>query len=438
MLLYSNNMANTLREFGAKIHKNRVISKIWYVIIFIFVALLIVLLKAYTFPGLNVYYFYTLIITTFMFSRVVGSFLYKKRAKKIDYNYNPKITFIIPCKNEEKAIYHTIQECLEVEYPKNKVEVIAVNDGSTDNTLKEMLRVKEDYKDRSLEIVNWKVNKGKREGMNYGFLKAKGEIVIQLDSDSYPMRNTIRHLIMPFKDKKVAAVSAHTDPANKDENILTKMQTAYYFMSFRALKASEGLFDMVFFFFFCCAAYRKKYVLKILDKFNSEKFLGRKVTYGDDRALTNQMIKAGYKTIYSYEARAYTIVPNNLKQFLKQQVRWKKGWFINSIRASKFVAKRDAFVAFTYFFPLILITLMTPIVAFSAFIISPIIHHTPPTYYALGIMLVSCLLYSHYKIFDGGKYGKYMLLWSILNMTVLSYVIIYALYDLKNIGWGTR
>ena len=63
-----------------------------------------------------------------------------------DENYNPSITFIIPSKNEEKAIYHTIESCFKVNYPKDKIEVIVINDGSTDCTLFEMNRAKKDFK----------------------------------------------------------------------------------------------------------------------------------------------------------------------------------------------------------------------------------------------------------------------------------------------------
>jgi len=245
-------------------------------------------------------------------------------------------------------------------------------------------------------------------------------------------------LVSPFKNKKIASVVGHTDPANKNENLITKMQTAYYFMSFRGLKATESIFDMVFCCSGCCSAYRKKYVLPILDKWNSETFMGQKYTYGDDRALTNQMLKKGYKTVYDSEAQAYTVVPNTLRQFLKQQVRWKKGWFINSIKASKFVMKKNKFVSLTYFFPLILLTLLTPFIAFKALVVNPIFLGISPLFYVVGILLVSSIFYVHYKIYDGGNYGKYMFLWRVLNMTLLSYLIIYALYDLRNLSWGTR
>ncbi len=411
-----------------------------YAFLIAFNIYLIIWLKAYTYPGVDVIYIYTILITTFMFSRVLGSFFYESPSIKYqDNNYEPTVSFVIPCKNEQGAICNTITKCFEVDYDKRKIEVIAINDGSTDNTLSEMLRAKSDSRGMNIKIVDWKKNLGKRQGMNAGFRLAKGEIVVQLDSDSYVASDSLRKIVAPFIEKKIAAAVGHTEPSNKNENLITKIQTPYYFMSFRALKATESIFDMVFCCSGCFSAYRKSYVLPVLDNWLKEKFLGKLVTYGDDRALTNQMLKKGYKAIYCYDAKAYTVVPNNIKQFLKQQVRWKKGWFINSVKALKFILKRDKFVALSYFIPLILLTLVTPLIVIKALVINPIFLGIAPYYYIFGIMLVSSLLYLHYKIYsEDRRYGGYMFIWSILNMTMLSYILIYALYDLRNMNWGTR
>jgi hyaluronan synthase len=376
-----------------------------------------------------------------MFSRIMGSFYYKTPKSKVKKQYEPTISFVIPSKDEGPSIYNTMTKCFEVDYDLNKIEIIAINDGSTDNTLEEMRRAAKDIGKGSVKIINWKKNKGKREGMSEGFRRANGEIVIQLDSDSFLERDALKIIVQPMRDKKIAAVVGHTLPANKDENLMTKMQTAYYFMSFRALKATESMFDMVFCCSGCFSAYRKEYVLPVLNKFLNETFMGKKIVFGDDRALTNLMIKEGYKTIYSDEAKAYTIVPTTLKIFLKQQVRWKKGWFINSMRIAKTVLKKDPFVAMTYFFPLIILTLIAPFIALKALVISPILLGFIPIFYIIGIMLVSVLLYAHHEIHaevEDRKYGKYMIAWSILNMTILSYIMLYALYDLRNMAWGTR
>ncbi len=380
-----------------------------------------------------------------MLSRILGSFLYKDYRRNIPEeqkdkirNYFPSVSFVIPCKNEEQAIYNTIKSCAMSKYPKEKIEIIAINDGSTDNTLKEMQKAKKDFQDVNVKIIDFKKNKGKREGMYQGFKQSNGEIVIQVDSDSQPAPNALKEIIIPFLDKRVGATVGHTDPLNKDENLMTKMQTAYYFMSFRTLKATESIFDMVFCCSGCFSAYRREYVMPVLNKWLDEKFMGKSIIFGDDRALTNWIIKGGHKTVYVAEAKAVTVVPNTFKKFLKQQTRWKKGWLINSIRIAPEIIKKDKFVAFTYFLPLIILTILTPFIAFKALVINPLFLGISPLIYIIGIMLVSLMLYAQYHIYSREKYGKYILLWSIMNMTVLCYIIVYAVYDLRNMAWGTR
>ena len=345
--------------------------KIFAIVAFVAIVYLIITFKVFTFFGFSLLYVYTIFITTFMLSRVIGSFFYRsyktrlneEQKRELRRGYEPSLSIVIPCKNEEKAIYHTMQSCLETNYPKNKVEIIAINDGSTDNTLAEMLRLKKDYPGRNVKVINFKKNKGKRRGMYVGFKKATGEIILQIDSDSYPAKEALRKIVLPFLDPRVGATVGHTDPSNSDVNLMTKVQTAYYFMSFRALKATESIFDMVFCCSGCFSAYRAKYVLPVLDQWLNEKFMGKEIIFGDDRALTNWMIRKGYKTIYVADAIAYTSVPERFKQFLKQQVRWKKGWFINSVRILPEIIKRDKFVAFSYFLPLIMLTFLTPFIA---------------------------------------------------------------------------
>ncbi len=189
----------------------------------------------------------------------------------------------------------------------------------------------------------------------------------------------------------------------------------------------------------CCSAYRKDIILPILNDFLSEKFLGLPVTWGDDRSLTNWVIKKGYKTVYTDEAKAYTLCPENLKTFFKQQVRWKKGWFVNSILISKFLFRKQPFVAFTYFFPLFFISLMTPFIAARALIYDPIINGTVPFIYLLGIFLITALTVCYYRyVARTNKYWPYIFIWSAINTVVLSFILFYALATLQNRKWGTR
>ena len=393
-------------------------------------------------------FIYTIFVTTFELSRLLSAILYSNTSyvEAIDDPtdlihhtdlYEPTVSFVIPCMNEEKSIAKSVIKSFEVEYPSEKIEVIVINDGSTDNTLSVLQELQKTYP--SLIVIDWKENRGKRHGMAEGFLRAKGEIIVQLDSDSYIVPDTFRELVEPFRNKKIGAVCAHADPENADQNFLTKMQAGYYFMSFRILKAAESTFYGVFCCSGCSSAYRKSIVEPIMDTWLNEKFLGLPVTWGDDRALTNWVIKLGYHTMYTDRARAFTICPDNLRVLMKQQVRWKKGWFVNSMFASKFIWKQHPFIAFTYFFPLIVITLITPFVAVKALIYNPIVHGISPLFYALGVFLVAALVTIYYRIIArDNKYWPYVMAWAALNMLVLSFILFYAMLTIQNRKWGTR
>src|SRR6185503_6194363 len=99
----------------------------------------------------------------------------------------------------------------------------------------------------------------------------------------------------------------------------------------------------------CCSAYRKSYVDPILDEWRTQKFLGAQCTYGDDRSLTNFLLRQGYRTIYAPEALSQTIVPDTWSKFLKQQLRWKKSWTRESLIAAMFMWKRHPLAAISFF-----------------------------------------------------------------------------------------
>lgn len=387
---------------------------------------------------------YTIFVTVFQLSRVVSAMFYRYSYSaavpaKIsgEPEYEPEVSFVIPCKNEEKAIRKTVTECFRADYPKEKIEVIVINDGSTDGTISILRELEKEYS--RLIVIDWKINRGKRHGMTEGFKRAKGDIIVQLDSDSYFEASTFRELIRPFRNPEIGAVCAHADPENADENMLTKMQTAYYFMSFRILKAAESTYHTVFCCSGCSSAYRKEAVAPILDKFMNETFLGLPITWGDDRALTNWVLKRGYKTIYTDQSKAYTIVPTTFKQFLKQQVRWKKGWFVNSIFVMKFIIFREPFVAFTYFIPLILVTIMTPFMAARALLYTSTKNPGGILFYFSGVFLVASVITLYYRfVAKENKYWPYLFVWAGINTVFLSFLLFYALATIQNRKWGTR
>jgi hyaluronan synthase len=389
-------------------------------------------------------FLYTVGITTFQFSRLLSAMLYRRTnslylgpAISSGPEYEPPVSIVIPCKDEEKAIARTVSQCFEADYPKEKLEVIVINDGSTDGTIGVLQDLQKKY--YRLRVIDWKINRGKRQGMAEGIRRASGEIIVQLDSDSYISPETFRNLIRPFRNPEIGAICAHADPENAETNWLTRMQAAYYFVSFRVLKAAESTFMTVFCCSGCSSAYRKSVILPILDRWLAEKFLGLPVTWGEDRALTNWVLRQGFRTIYSERVSAHTICPDTFKKFLKQQIRWKKGWLVNSIFASGFILKREPFVAVTYFFPLFFISLITPFLAVRTLILNPLLRGVAPLYYITGVFLMSFVMTLYYRwLSRKNKYWPFVFVWSAVNMLFLSFVLFYSVATIQNRKWETR
>jgi len=410
--------------------------------------IILIILKSNTaeeFWGNPALLFYTIFVTSFELSRLVAAMYYPESHAQIvagmiePDSYEPTVSFVIPCKNEEKAIRTTVENCFAADYPSAKIEVIDINDGSTDRT-GEILRELEGEFGERLTVVHWKINRGKRHGMAEGFRRASGEIVVQLDSDSYIVPETFRNLIRPFSNPEVGAVCAHTDPENAEANMLTRMQAAYYFMAFRIMKAAESAFTTVFCCSGCSSAYRRSVVLPSIDAFEAEQLFGKPITWGDDRALTNWVLRRGFKTIYTDKALARTIVPETFRQFVKQQIRWKKGWFVNSYFLSKFIIAKEPFVSVVYFLPLTFVTLLTPFMAVRAMVYTPLSGHSSAILlYVFGVLLIAGLLIVFYRyVARENTYWPYLFLWALINMVFLSFLLFYALATIQNRKWGTR
>ena len=385
---------------------------------------------------------YSLLVTSFELSRLVAA-SFHKRTNVACYEpaemlpYEPTVTFVIPCMNEEEAIEVSVVNSFAADYPEDKLEVIVVDDGSIDWTPAVLALLRRRFP--RLKVITFERNCGKRHAMAEGFRLARGEIIVQLDSDSYIEPTTLRGLVAPFANPQIGAVCAHADPANADKNLLTRMQAAYYFLSFRILKAAESTFLAVFCCSGCSSAYRRSVVMPVLDDWLGERFLGKPVTWGDDRALTNRVLRHGYRTLYTSRAQAYTICPETLRKLLKQQVRWKKGWFVNSLFAAPFVIRQYPFVAVTYFLPLIALTLLTPFMAVRGLIWLPLVNHTVPVFYFVGVLGIALMITIYYRAVQrDNRYWPYVFVWSALNLVVLSFVLFFALATLQNRSWGTR
>ena len=387
-------------------------------------------------------YLYSIMAMVFLLSRYLFGMFYKP--VPIDSGYTPGVTVIIPCFNEEKWISRTIQSCVNQDYPIDKLEVLIVDDCSTDNsvqciqeTIETLSRGNSRFhvKERVRLIASEK-NGGKREALSIGARQAKHELLVFVDSDSFLDVFAIRNLVQPFKDSKIGGVAGRTDVANTFENGLTKMQAVRYYIAFRIMKAAEAVFDTVTCLSGPLSCYRREIVLDNMEAWRNQKFLGQRATFGDDRSMTNFVLKK-HRTGYQDTAVCSTIVPNKYPVFLKQQMRWKRSWLRESIVAGRFIWKKEPFSALLFYIGL-MVPIAAPVVVLYNLIYIPITHRVFPLTFMVGILMMSLLMSAAQMFLRKSSTWVWGMLFCFYYEAVLLWQMPVAWVTFWKSTWGTR
>lgn len=387
-------------------------------------------------------YLYSIITATFLLSRYLFGALYKPMP--INSEYTPGVTIIIPCFNEEKWIERTILSSINQDYPIDKLEVIIVDDCSNDNslriiedTVKQLHNDMERFKLKErVKYIKQEKNLGKREALAKGALMAKHELLVFVDSDSFLDPFAIRNLVQPFQDPKMGGVSGRTDVANTYTNALTKMQSVRYYIAFRIMKAAEAYFDTVTCLSGPLSCYRKDLVLKNLDNWLNQKFLGHKATFGDDRSMTNFILKDN-RTSYQDTAICFTIVPNTHWKFLKQQIRWKRSWLRESFIASKYMWKKEPFSALFFYMGLLVPAFAPIIVGYNLLYVS-LAHRVFPITFLMGMFLMALLMSSTQLLLRKSSTWLFGIYFVLYYEFILLWQMPYAWITFWKSTWGTR
>jgi hyaluronan synthase len=410
--------------------------------LFFFAAVtLVLMLKLLTMEGAGnslLFGGYSALVVVYILSRFLLAHFYRPNISMAGGSEKPTLSFGVPSKNEGAHIRETILRIAQSNYPKDKFDIIAVNDGSTDDTLEEMLKAKAEAAAQGVEVVviDWQTNKGKREGMAECVRTSKNELLVFIDSDSFVEPDTVRELVRYFADARVAAVAGHAFVANSDANILTKMQAVRYFVAFKAFKSAEALFGSVICCSGCCSAYRRERVLEVLEEWKAQTFLGVRCTYGDDRSLTNHLLKKNYLTLYSPTATARTFVPDDCKTFVRQQLRWKKSWVRESLIASGFMWKRNPVMSVSFYLGVGL-PLLAPIMVTRALFWLPFSTGRVPILYVSGLALMAVVFGLYYRAHIKDKNWIYGVLFAALFPVLLVWQLPWAILNIRDARWGT-
>lgn len=354
----------------------------------------------------------------------------------------PTCTVIVPAYNEGRLVYETLLSLADSDYPAEKIQLLAIDDGSKDDTWEWMLKAKTVLGDR-LTLHKQPQNKGKRQALYHGFKVGTGDVFVTVDSDSVVREDTLRNLVSPFAvNKKCGAVAGNVRVLNKEKGLIPKMLNVSFVFSFEFVRSAQSAIGSVLCTPGALAAYRKDAVMNCLEDWIHQTFRGQPSDIGEDRAMTNMILKQGLQVVFQKNAYVFTNIPERYENLYKMFVRWERSNVRENIMMSQF--------AFTKFReestigPRILLSMqwVKVLMAFPLLILLVWVVCTHPILF-LCTSLAGIMIFSTVQMFFYAK--KYNIseaflayTYSIFYMFTLFWITPYAIATASRRGWLTR
>jgi cellulose synthase/poly-beta-1,6-N-acetylglucosamine synthase-like glycosyltransferase len=240
------------------------------------------------------------------------------RSGSINLQNYPGVTIIVPSYNEEKTVANTVKSLLDLNYPKDKLKIILIDDGSTDKTLEEINKF---ASNSSISIYTQK-NGGKYQALNLGLTHTTTEFVGCLDADSFADRESVIRIMSYFEADPETMAVVPSVTVSSDKHILQKAQKAEYQMGvyFKKMLGFMGAINVTP---GPLTIFRKK----VFDDLGPY----RHAHNTEDMEIAYRMQKNYYKITHCHDAYVYTNTPSSLYKLYRQRLRWIYGFINNSI-----------------------------------------------------------------------------------------------------------
>lgn len=390
-----------------------------------------------------------LVLATALFLLKASFFIYTlylyikyKPIKSVSDTELPTCTVIVPAYNEGKQVWATLMSLADSHYPKEKLQLLAIDDGSKDDTWEWMKQAKLQLGDR-LDIFQQPKNMGKRHALYRGFNLGTGDVFVTVDSDSIVKTDTLRNLVSPFVvNEKCGAVAGNIRVLNNEKALLPKMLNVSFVLSFEFRRSAESYLESVLCTPGALAAYRRDAVFASLEDWINQTFMGQPSDIGEDRAMTNMILKQGKHVLFQQNAYAYTNVPERYKGLYKMFIRWGRSNVRENIQMAKYVFKdfrEGSKVGSRLLFldQSIKIIMCYPFLFFMLFFI---ISH--PVLFLSSTLFSILILSSFPVLFYANRYNLSESFWaysySILYTFGLFWITPYAIATASRRGWLTR
>jgi cellulose synthase/poly-beta-1,6-N-acetylglucosamine synthase-like glycosyltransferase len=239
----------------------------------------------------------------------------RRRRRMVSSGVYPSVAIIIPAYNEEKTVRASVESVLALDYPKDQLSVVVVNDGSTDGTARALSA----YRSNPRVTVLEKRNGGKHTALNLGIEKTNAELMGCLDADSFASPEALKEIVAHFDHARIGAVTASLS-VNAPRSALERMQQAEYLLGivFRHVLATlNGLYVTPG----PLTLYRTQ-VFKEIGNFRSAHAT-------EDMEMALRMQRGGWHIENAPRGRVYTTAPKTIHGLVKQRTRWTTGFLRN-------------------------------------------------------------------------------------------------------------
>ena len=357
-----------------------------------------------------------------------------------DFSNAPALTVVIPAYNEGAMVARSIDSVAQARYPHGRLEIIVIDDGSRDDTWTHIEEAARRHPGL-VTTLRFERNRGKRAALEAGFARARGEVLVTIDSDSVIEPDTLLAMAGPFRDARVGAVAGKVSVYNRAAGLIPRMLKVRYALSFDFLRAVQSTYGTVY----CCpgalAAYRATVVRRVLGAWMNQRFLGRTCTYGEDRALTNAILEQGYDCVYQRAAIVHTLVPTRYRQMCKMFLRWDRSYVREELRFARHIVwKRPPRARAIALLDVLITNLRYPVgwAVMALFLILLPAHPDLLLRFCGALLLVSGLNMLYYLRGERSWDFVYGIGYSYFSAFALFWIFPYALLTARAQGWLTR
>ena len=390
--------------------------------------------------------FFTIASSLFVFK--AGFFVYQlylyfryKPIASVSDEELPTVTVIVPAYNEGKQVFATLKSLAKSDYPAEKIQLLAIDDGSEDDTWYWMQEAKKQLGDQ-VAIYQQPKNKGKRHALYRGFHIGSGDVFVTVDSDSVVNVDTLRNLVSPFiTDEHCGAVAGNIRVLN-NKALLPKMLNVSFTLSFEFVRSAESRLNSVLCTPGALAAYRRTAVLACLPEWINQTFMGKPSDIGEDRAMTNMILKQGYSVLFQRNAYAYTNVPEKYNGLYKMFIRWGRSNVRENIAMANYVFTdfregNKSGSRLLFFSQATKLIMCYPFLLFMLYFV--LVH---PVLFVSSTLVSILVLSSFQAFFYAKRYNFSESFWaytySILYTFSLFWITPYAIATASKRGWLTR